>query len=288
MRIRNRHQCDEVDWKTIEKIGLLGIDEVAQKKGHKDYVTLITSRYKNVNKILGVIKGKEKAAIKAFLSSIQKKKRKTITAVCVDLCDNYINAAREVLGKDVPIVADRFHVAKLYRKAITDLRSSELKRLKKLLSEEEYQALRPAIKILIRKQECYSKQDKKTLAPLFKLSPAIKAAYRLARELTHIYNKHHRKSTAQTRIKKWVQTVEASDVTCLNRFIKTLQEYNEPISNYFINRDTSGWVEGINNKVKVIKRRCYGILNIKHVFQRIFLDLQGYDIFLPKQMVRSC
>ena len=258
--ILDRHQCDEVDWKTIEKIGLLGIDEIAQKKGHKDYVTLITSRYNNVNKILGVIKGKEKASIKAFLSSIPKKKRKTITAVCVDLCDNYINAAREVLSKDVPIVADRFHVAKLYRKAITDLRSSELKRLKKLLSEEEYQALRPA----------------------------IKAAYRLAEELTHIYNKHHRKSTAQTRIKKWVQKVEASDVTCLNRFIKTLQEYNEPISNYFINRDTSGWVEGINNKVKVIKRRCYGILNIKHFFQRVFLDLQGYDIFLPKQMVTSC
>ena len=44
--------------------------------------------------------------------------------------------------------------------------------------------------------------------------------------------------------------------------------------------DTSGWVEGINNKVKVIKRRCYGITNLKHLFQRIFLDLQGYDVFL--------
>jgi len=174
------------------------------------------------------------------------------------------------LGKDIPVVADRFHVAKLYRKAITELRSSELKRLKKELSEEDYQLLRPAIKILIKKHECYSKQDKKTLSPLFKLSPSIKAAYRLAREFTHIYNKHHRKATAKRKISKWIQKVQASEVNCLAGFIKTLRAYDEIISNYFINRDTSGWVEGINNKVKVIKRRCYGVTNLKHFFQRIF------------------
>ena len=128
---------------------------------------------------------------------------------------------------------------------------------------------------------------KKILLPLFNLSPSIRAAYRLARELTHIYNKHHRKSTAQTKINKWIRKVKNSEVSCLNRFIKTLQTYSDHISNYFIRRDTSGWVEGINNKVKVIKRRCYGITNPKHFFQRIFLDLQGYDIFLYNQAVRS-
>jgi len=232
-----------------------------------------------------VIEGKEKASIKAFLSSIPEKKRKTITAVCVDLCDNYINAAKEILGSQVPIIADRFHVAQLYRKAITRLRLSELKRLKKLLSDEEYKALRPAIKILISNNECYTKADKKTLSPLFKLSPAIKSAYRLARELTHIYNTHHRKAKAQRKINRWIKKVNGSEVSCLNTFVKTLGKHIEHVSNYFIHRNTSGSVEGINNKVKVIKRRCYGLTNLKHFFQRIFLDLQGYDIFLAKQKV---
>ena len=162
-----------------------------------------------------------------------------------------------------------------------------MKRLRKELREEEYKSLRAAIKILISKQECYSKQDKKILSPLLKLSPSIKAAYRLARELTHIYNKHHRKSTAKSKIAKWINKVEMSHVRCLDKFIKTLKTYNELVTNYFINRDTSGWVEGINNKVKVIKRRCYDLTNLKHFFQRIFLDLQGYDIFLPRQTVRG-
>ena len=163
-RIIDRYKIDEVNWERIKRIGLLGIDEIAKLKGQDDYITLVTSRYLGVNKILAVLDGKEKATINVFLESIPHKKRKTITAVCVDLCDNYIFAVEEVLGDRVPIIADRFHVAKLYRKAITELRSSELKRLKKLLSDEEYKALRPAIKILISKNECYTKDDKKTLA----------------------------------------------------------------------------------------------------------------------------
>jgi transposase len=51
------------------------------------------------------------------------------------------------------------------------------------------------------------------------------------------------------------------------------------IVNYFISRQTSGFVKGMNNKIKVIKRRCYGILNVKHLFQRIHLDLNGYLLF---------
>ncbi|MEA1895312.1 MAG: transposase, partial [Euryarchaeota archaeon] len=63
------------------------------------------------------------------------------------------------------------------------------------------------------------------------------------------------------------------------KFISTLDKYMDKITNYFINRQTSGFVEGLNNKIKVIKRRCYGILNVKHLFQRIHLDLTGYSLY---------
>ena len=53
----------------------------------------------------------------------------------------------------------------------------------------------------------------------------------------------------------------------------------EEITNYFIERQSSGFVEGLNNKIKVIKRRCYGILNRNHLFQRLFIDLRGYELF---------
>jgi len=278
---------ENINWKSIKKIGLLGIDEISLKKGYQDFVTIITSRYHDEIKILAVIKGKDKPAIKAFLSSIPKKKRKSILAVCCDMCDGFISAVKDVFGNDKPIIVDRFHVAKLYRRCLVKLRQKELKRLRKELSTEAYHELKPAIAILVKQQECYSKEEKKKLEILFKYSPAIKAAYRLARQLTTIFNTHHRKKTAITKFNEWINKVEASELNCFDGFIKSLNKYKKEIANYFIGRHSSGFVEGFNNKIKVMKRRCYGIYNIKHFFQRLFLDSEGYKHFNNNQAVTA-
>ncbi len=73
---------------------------------------------------MGVLKGREKSDIKAFFTAIPKRKRRTIAGVCCDMYDGYINAAKEVFGKSIPVVADRFHVAKLYRKGLVSLRKN--------------------------------------------------------------------------------------------------------------------------------------------------------------------
>lgn len=55
---------------------------------------------------------------------------------------------------------------------------------------------------------------------------------------------------------------------------------NVEILNYFYRRGrkNSGFVEGLNNKIKTIKRRCYGLLSVETLFQRVYLDLEGYGI----------
>jgi transposase len=67
--------------------------------------------------------------------------------------------------------------------------------------------------------------------------------------------------------------------TTSKEFNATLDCYLEQIVNYFIYRHSSGFVEELNNKIKVIKRRCYGILNAEHLFQRIFLDISERSAF---------
>jgi transposase len=80
-------------------------------------------------------------------------------------------------------------------------------------------------------------------------------------------------------LRTWEAHVRVSGLTCFDTFLKTLHRYWEPITNYFVDLLTSGFVEGFNNKLKVLKRRCYGILNLNHLFQPIFLDLEGYRLF---------
>ncbi len=97
--IVDRYVSEKVDFLEVENIGLLGIDEISSKKGYQDYLTLVTSRADNEVKILAVLKGREKDTIKGFLSSIPKKLHKTIIAVCTDMYDGFINAAKKCLVK---------------------------------------------------------------------------------------------------------------------------------------------------------------------------------------------
>ena len=80
-------------------------------------------------------------------------------------------------------------------------------------------------------------------------------------------------------LNRWIRSVEKSELACFDGFIKTLQKYKPCILNYFKDRKNSGFVEGLNNKVKVAKRRCYGLLKTESFFQRLFLDLRGYAVF---------
>ena len=62
-----------------------------------------------------------------------------------------------------------------------------------------------------------------------------------------------------------------------------IHKYKNELVNYFRRRETSGFVEGFNNKIKVLKRRCYGIFDEKSLFRRLFLDCRGYATFGSQQ-----
>lgn len=279
MGIIDRHSGKVVDWQTIKPLGVVGIDEISLKKGHQDFVTIVSARCGEQNTVLAVLEGRKKETIKEFLSSIPKELRVTIEAVCTDMYDGYINAAKEVFGKSVRIVTDRFHVAKLYRKGVDDLRKQELKRLKKELPEEDYKELKGAMWVLRKDKAELRQQELNLLACLFICSPLLKMAYEACNELTAIFDAPVSQGEAIKRIKKWKKRIEKSDLTCFDSFLTTLDHRMPEISNYFEGRFNSGFVEGLNNKIKVIKRRCYGILNVDHLFQRIHIDLWGYSLF---------
>ena len=122
-RIVTEQISDSVNWKDFNRLGLIGVDEIALRKGYNNYLTIVTSKCKENIRILAVLKGREKSTLKAFLKKIPSKLKRTITGYCCDMNEGYINAAIEVL-KNTPIIIDRFHVAKLYRKCLINLRKS--------------------------------------------------------------------------------------------------------------------------------------------------------------------
>ena len=275
--IIDRHIDKEVNWDLIEIIVLLGLDEISRKKGHKNFVTIVTARVDGKTIILAVLKKRKKDTVKKFLKTIPKRLRKTIKAVCSDMYEGFINAAKEVLK--VKVVVDRFHVAKLYRKSLDCLRKSEMKRLKEELPAAEYKKLKNVMWILRKNPFDLDYEEHKVLILLFKYSPMLGLAYQLCNDLTCIFDQDICKFDAKHKINAWKRRFKKSKLTCFDSFLSTLNKWEKEILNYFDDRHTSGFVEGFNNKIKVIKRRCYGILNTEHWFQRIYLDMEGYSLF---------
>ena len=268
----------EIDWSTVEPIKDLGIDEIALKKGHKDFVVIVSTKTKGKIVVLGVLKDRKKKTVKEFLLSIPNHLAETVSNVCCDMYEGFINAAKEVFGSKTKIIIDRFHVAKNYRGAIETLRKKEMRRLKKSLAENDYKKLKNIMWILRKKESNLSDEEKEKLKFFFKHSPLMKKAYQFRNKLSDLFNQHISEKQAKRKIKQWIKQVENSELTCFDTFIKTLRKLWHDILNYFINRLNSGFVEGLNNKIKVIKRRCYGIFNIKNLFQRISIDLMGYNV----------
>jgi transposase len=275
----DRHIATQVDWLELTRLEVLGLDEVALKKGHSDYVVIVTAHLSDDQlKVLAVLPDREKATVKAFLGSIPLRLRRTIHTVCTDMWPAYVNAAQEVLDQAV-VVVDRYHVAKKYRDCADTLRKQELKRLKTELPKAEYQSFKGTMWPFRKNKANLGQSEVEVLDRLFSYSPPLKVAYDFREELTAIFEQKLTKVEATQAIKKWRKAVEASPLTCFDPFLTTLDTYLDEITNYFLHRHSSGFVEGLNNKVKVLKRRCYGLRNLNHFFQRLFLDLEGYRLF---------
>src|SRR5256884_5426096 len=269
----------EVDWSQIKALGLLGVDEISLLKGHSDFVTLVSAHDEQGRPIvLAVLEGREKQTLIDLLKTIPKRLQETIKEVCTDLYDGFIHAAEEVLPQ-ATIVADHFHVTKLYRAAVDALRKTELKALTGVLTKEQYAGLKGVLWALRKRREHLTPEEQALLDRLFAASPLLRKAYTLREKLTRLFDKEHSKKSGRRAIRRWMAAVRESGLDCFDKFLTTLKNRMDLITNYFISRSSSGWVEGLNNKIKVLKRRSYGVKNLGNLFRRIWLDLRGYEAF---------
>jgi transposase len=269
----------EVRWGEVKRVKILGLDEIALKKGHRDFVVIVTGKATSDEvKVLAVLPDRKKQTVKKFLETMPRRVKRAIRTVCTDMYEGFILAVQEVLG-NAQVVIDRYHVAKLYRAGADRFRTQELRRLKAELPKEDYAKLKGAMWPFRKKAADLEVKEQELLTRLFTYTPALQQAYELREQLTSIFDAPLSKDAAIQQLTDWQRRVSASGLTCYDHFLHTLEKWKEEIANYFLARHNSGFVEGLNNKIKVLKRRCYGIFNLSHLFQRLFLDLEGYQRF---------
>jgi transposase len=268
-----------VDWDAWEQLGVIGLDEIALKRGHRNFVVLVTVPLEEGGvEILAVLADRKKETVAAFLRAIPETLRRTIERACTDMYEGFAGA----IEQEVPwaeIVIDRFHVARAYRDCADTVRKQELKRLKSTLPKAEYAEIKGAMWPFRQQPGDLEPEEWDLLERLFTYSPKIEAAYHLREDLTALFKRDYTKAGAKCAIRAWCKRVCRSGLAEFESFLGTIDRWMDQITNYFQGRQTSGFVEGFNNRVKVLKRRCYGIFNVGRLFQRLTLDLHGYQLF---------
>jgi len=274
----------QVNWDEFDGLNTIGIDEIALIKGRDNFVAIITTQQADSHvALLAVLPDRKKETVRQFLETIPKRLWPTMKTVCTDMWDGYVNAVEEFAEAhpevSVEVVIDRFHVAKNYRDCVDKVRKRECRRLKKGLSQEEYEEIKGVMWILRKNNKDLTPDERKKLNRLFDYSPELKLAYTFREELTAIFEMQLTREEAKRRLVKWRDKVRRSVLTCFDKFLTTLENWLDKIANYFVDRLSSSFVEGLNNKVKTTKRRCYGIPRVTTLFQRLHLDLEGYRRF---------
>jgi transposase len=285
--ILDRWIATTVDWDALEPFATLGIDEIALLKGHRDFVAVITAQtdHQHIH-VLAVLPDRVKATVATWLETIPAAIRARITTVCTDMWEGYTTAVAEILP-DAQIVIDRFHVARHYRDAVDELRKQEVRRLKQELPKQQQHTLKQTLWPFRKRAAKLEPAERERLDTLLAYSPALQQAYTLREQLTTIFDTARSKADGLWRMRCWRKRVEKSGLRCFDAFLSLLDTWLDRIANYFINHQTSAFVEGLNNKLKVLKRRCYGVRNVTRLFQRLTLDLEGYRRFSPWRVPTS-
>jgi len=242
-----------------DPVKYLGIDEISIKKNHK-YATVFYDLERS--RVIGLVKGRTQRNVSSFFRKWGKANCKNVEAVCTDLWSAFHNSVKIHL-KNAELVFDKFHVFKYLSDALESVRRTEQAKL-----EKEDKKLLKGCRWLILKKTLNRNKDKQRLKEVMNLNEAIMKAVLLKEEFYRFYDAKDEKE-AEEILKDWTEKCKESALQPFLKLAKRLNRWKDGILAFFKIRISNGISEGINNKIKVIKRRSYGFHDINYFFLKI-------------------
>jgi transposase len=115
-------------------------------------------------------------------------------------------------------------------------------------------------------------EHRQALDDLFDKVPVLGQIYHLRWQATRIFDSAADRTTAAKQLREWIADARASELDW-EPFITMLENHWDGILAYFDEGRSSGPVEGINTKMRVITRRAYGLRNVSTLWTRALLDV---------------
>lgn len=249
-------------YRSVEYANLryLGIDEFSIKKGH-EYMSVVVDL--ETGKIIHAAEGRSKEAITPFLRKLARN-ASSLIAVAMDMSGPYESAVREILPK-VDVVFDRYHVMALCSRAIDEIRREQQSRCNAV----GLKALKGQRFLLLKNFEKLGMSEKSSLEALLEVNKPLSIAHTMKEQLRLFWTKPNSQEGARA-LGWWIIEAMESEVKELVRVARTLIEHFKGLLSYFRNRVTNAKTEGINNKIKTLKRQAYGYRDMEYFKLRLY------------------
>ena len=244
---------------------VISLDEAAFKKRHR-YHTVISDPI--APGVVEMVDGRSPQTAHDALVRLPEAWHNSIETVVIDMFWPFRKAIEEVLP-DVRVVADKFHVLRSVDAAANKVRVRYGRRrtvvgLQGGLARQNNPRFHPAVWrnrwTFAKRAGQLSDEQAATLDEIFTDRPEVGIAWWLKEAFAAIYQAPTRQA-AEQRLDRWIHHIEVADIDEFTSLWRTLRYWRDPILNYFDDRHTNAYAEGITNKIKVIKRRGYGYRN---------------------------
>lgn len=271
---------EDLCWKTVDSIfqkyadkalrerintppRMLGIDEFSIKKGHKNFACVLVDL--ETGSVIDVLPYRDKERLIVYFEEKGTAFCQTIEVFSSDMWDGYVAVAKKMFP-NATIVIDRFHFFGQMNKALDSVR----KQLRRQYPDNDN--LKDIKWLLLRNPDDLTSEQKKLLQPALTEFPDLKKAYDLKNQLRDIFESDLERKDAETKIEQWAKNAKSLGNRYVDKFLNTLSNWKNYVLNYFIGRVSNGLVEGINNKIKMLKRMAFGFRNFANFRLRIIVN----------------
>lgn len=253
----------------LKDLKYLGIDEFSIRKGH-NYMSIFVDL--ESGRILHAVEGKSGQDITPFLKVIKRSAHK-LEAIAMDMSTGFISAVEEHLPF-VPIVFDHYHVSAMMNKGIEEVRREQQVQLE----EQGEKLLKGTRFLLLKNYEKLDEEKQDRLQSLLQVNDPLFTIYTMKEQLRQFWEKDSIEEAIKF-LDAWCKDAEHSSIKPLKKIGKALMHHSHGLLNYYLYRISCGLVEGLNNKIKTLKRQAYGFRDMAYFKLRLYhLHSQRYSL----------
>jgi transposase len=242
----------------VKKLQKLGIDEISLVKGQGKFIVVLVDL--KTHKLIGLVSDRKQVAIEKKMLEWGEEVLNQIEEVSMDMTGNYKSLVRK-LCPNANVTVDRFHVTKMIHQELNQARIDQKKASSSLKVKERAQlldSLKGSKYTLLKLEKNLSSEQELKLKQVKNVSEILENLHILKEEFHSLFEKSNNLGDGILELTDWLKKAQPY----YEKSAETIKRWFGEIVGYFESRTTNGIVEGINTKLKLLKRCGFGLRNL--------------------------